>query len=151
VDIREATPEDIPTLVEQGREFWKSTRYSIADHRPYRPDAVATLCEWLMEEGGFIVVLVDDDDVVRGHGLVAVTPFLFDPDIWSAMELAYYIDPDYRGHGTRLLYAMEDEARRRDAEYLSMITMESSMPEVVGGIYNKLGYSKNETVFTKEL
>jgi len=149
--FREATLGDIPQLVEHGEEFWTHTIY-FRKGRPYSKDTVCDLCEWLINGGGFIVVLADDNDSVRGFGLVVVTPFIFDQSFTSALELAYYIAPEARGHfGVALMKQMEKKAREMGASFMSMITMEDSSPEVAAAVYERLGYEKNEVVYTKEL
>lgn len=150
--IRKGKSTDIDVLVAQGREFWKSTRY-VGEGHEYKPEVVANLCEWLMNEGGFIVVLEDDDEVVRGHGLVALAPLIFDPDISCAMEFAFYVEPEYRRGkwGLALLKAMETTAAGMGVQYMTMVTMESSMPRQVETIYNRMGYERTETSYTKEL
>jgi len=149
--FRKGKPTDLKQLVAHGEEFWTHTTY-FKKGRPYSPETVGILCTWLMEEGGFILVLADDDDNVKGFGLVAVTPFIFDKTFDSALELAYYIAPECRGkYGLRLLQGMESKAKEHGAAFMSMITMEDSDPDTAARIYNKLGYEKNEVVYTKEL
>jgi GNAT superfamily N-acetyltransferase len=150
--FREGVIADIVSLVEHGEEFWTHTTY-FKKGRPYNDKAVGDLCLWLItHDHGFITVLADEDNKVRGFGLVIVTPFIFDPTFTSAMELAYYIDPEVRGqYGVALLKEMEKTAKEQGADFMSMITMEDSSPEVAASIYNKLGYEKNEVVYTKEI
>jgi len=143
---------DVDQLVLHGEQFWTHTTY-FKKGRPYSPETVAELCRYLIsEQGGFLLVLADDEDNVKGFGLVSITPLVFDHSITSALELAYYIAPYARGtHGIALLKKMEKIAKLKGADFMSMITMEDSDPEVAARIYNKMGYDKNEVVYTKEL
>lgn len=151
MEFRKGRVADIDQLVEHGEEFWQHTTYFKCGRR-YSPEGVRRLCENLVtDESGFIVVLADGDEV-KGFGLVVLSPFVFDPTFISGLELAYYIAPDTRGrYGVALLKLMEEMAKRRGAEFMSMITMEDSDPEVAARIYKSMGYIKNEVVYTKEL
>lgn len=149
--IRGATLADIPKLVEYGEKFYQQTRH-IEEGIPYNPDEVAILCEWLINvKQGFILVL--DDDGVVGFVLVVEAPFPFSPDIRTAQELAYYVDEDYRktGLGVKLLEHTEKVCKDRGVRYLTMISMESCIPRQAEALYEKLGYSRTETSYTKEL
>lgn len=151
MQIREARPADFPRLVEQGREFWKQTRYP-DEGLEYDPEQVHQLLEYLTtDDNGFVLVVRDEDDEPRGHALVIITPHIFHPATKAAMELAYYIEPEYRGHGGQLLRRVEQVCADKGVRYLSMIAMESSMPETVGAIYEKRGFTKTETTYTKDL
>lgn len=149
--FRRATVDDLHDLLHYGEKFWESTRYFQVDNVPYCPESVETMIRGLLNGGGYIIVLVDDNNKVKGFGLVAVYPNVWNHALTSAGELAFYIDEDYRGHGTgvQLLTAMEGFARIRGVKYMAMISMEHSMD--VGPLYEKMGYVKTETTYTKEL
>jgi len=150
--FREGGSSELHDLVKHGEEFWTHTTY-FKRGREYNQSAVAVLCANLMlQDNGFIVVMLDEEDKCQGFGLVVVAPFVFDPSYKAALELAYYIAPKHRGkYGVRLMQEMEKTAKRYGAEFMSMITMEDSNPEAAARVYNKLGYTKNEVVYTKEL
>ena len=145
---------DIAQLVASGEKFYQWTRH-IRDGIPYNPDAVADLCARLIGnyELGFILVIADDCDVVKGFLLVTTSPFPFSPDITIAGELAYYIDEDLRkgGLGRKLMEHGESVARSRGVRYMTLVAMESSMPEQVAALYRAMGYEKTETTYLKEL
>lgn len=151
--IRGARHSDIDKLVEYGEKFYQWTRH-IRDGIPYNPDAVADLCAWLIDsKDSFILVLADDDDVVKGFLLVATSPFIFSPDIKIAMEFAFYVDEDLRksGLGRKLMEAGEEHARQLGVKYMTLISMETCMPDQVAALYDDMGYQRTETSFVKEL
>lgn len=146
----------IDQLVAWGEKFWEMTRYSQVDKRPYNADSVRQLLDNLVENfetESFVLAVVDAETrtQVHGFGIVAVYPLIWDFDIKCAGELAYYLDPELRGTGVakRLLFSMESVAKHRGVNYMAMISMEHSMD--VGPIYEKMGYTKTETTYTKEL
>lgn len=150
--LRGARVEDIPELVKHGEEFYKMTRH-VNEGIPYNPEAVANLCHLLVTTpAGFILVLTVDDNIV-GFILIAYGPFPFSPDILTAMELAYYIDPKYRKgkYAKFLLEHAEAIAKMQGAKYLTMISMESCHPRHAESVYESMGYSRTETSYTKEL
>lgn len=152
--IRGARIEDIPVLTEYGEKFYQWTRH-IRDGIPYNPDAVADLCNWLIDnmDAGFVLVLADADDVVKGFLLVATSPFIFSPDIKVAGELAFYVDEDLRktGFGRALMEHGEEVARQNGIRYMTLVAMETCMPDQVAALYADMGYQKTETTFVKEL
>lgn len=152
--IRGAKHSDIDTLVAYGEKFYQWTRH-IRDGIPYNPDAVADLCGWLIDnwEHGFILVLADTDDTVKGFILVTVSPFIFSPDVKVAGELAFYVDEDLRrsGLGRELMEYAESVAKVRGIRYMSLIAMETCMPDQVAAMYVDMGYTRTETTFVKEL
>ena len=150
--IRKGRVTDLVELLELGEKFWKETPY-FAMGRDYNKRNCGDLLFGIMLNGnGFIAVLADDEDKAVGVGFGMVAPFIFNHSYKQALELGFYIDPDHRGEwGMKLLQAMEKYAKEAGAEIMSMITMETGTAERAGHIYEKMGYSKNEVVYTKEL
>lgn len=150
--FKEGGYEHLADILRHGEEFWTHTLY-YRKGRKYSKNGAAKLCANLIESPiGFIVVMLDDANVCKGFGMAAVTPFIFDPTFTSGLEIAYYIAPEHRGkYGVRLLQEMEKTAKKYGADFMSMVTMEDSSPEVAARVYTKLGYEKNEVVYTKEL
>lgn len=150
--IRNARVEDIPRLVEWGEEFWNHTYFKQVQDEPYCGEAVGDLCRGLIEgEDGYILVVVDDEDDVRGFALCITYPFVFNPAIKMSGELAWYIDPTLRGGklGLYLLKLAEKIAKFMGVKYMTMISMEHSMD--VGPLYERAGYMKTESTYVKEL
>jgi GNAT superfamily N-acetyltransferase len=150
--IRFAVEQDIPTLVGWGEKFWEHTWFKQELDQEYCGQSVAFLLQGLMnDDHGFVLVVEDEEQQVRGFALIAVSPFVFNLNRKMAGELAWYVDPEYRGHraGLTLLKKAELVAQRRGCDYLSMISMNHSMN--VGPLYEKVGYSPAETTYIKEL
>ena len=77
----------------------------------------------------------------------------FSPKAKIATEVVFYVAPEYRkqGLGEKLLKQTENVARQLGVHLLSMVHLDSVSPEKAEALYNKHGYAKSETVFTKEL
>jgi GNAT superfamily N-acetyltransferase len=151
--IRGAGLPDIEVLVKYGREFWKHTRYWQIDFVPYSEEHVRELINaLLLQQGmGYIVVVEDDEGEVKGFGLVVQTPLIWNRDYKVAGELAFYLDEEVRGSGAgvKLLKTLERIAKHRGIHYMAMISMDHSMD--VGPLYEKMGYVRTETTYTKRL
>lgn len=148
--FRKATFQDMPALVHYGSLFWEHTRWA-QDGWDYDPGSVRDMIQGLIEGLGFIIVVTDEEDNVKGFGLVLEYLNSWNNNISCAGELAFYIDEAYRGDGTgkKLLMLMEAMARKRGVKYMAMISMAHSMD--VGPLYEKMGYVETETTYTKEL
>lgn len=150
--IRGAGGNDIDALVAYGEKFWERTRYSQVDKLPYDAESVRELVTGLIHQPklGYAIV-VEDEGKVKGFGLVVQTPLIWSRKIMVAGELAWYVDPELRGSkaGIRLLQTMERIAKHRGIRYMAMISMEHSMD--VGPLYERMGYIKTETTWSKDL
>ncbi|MBP6203361.1 MAG: GNAT family N-acetyltransferase [Azonexus sp.] len=146
--IRAATPDDIDTLVEMGREFFASAPYSrfIA----YDPDSIRDAvigmvqfgCALVAEAGGQIV------GFIVGH----MAPTWFNRSQWVATEFAWWVAPDHRGStaGVRLLQAFEAWGVSRGAVAVVMsdlILDDGGAP--AGRIFDRLGYAVVERSHAK--
>lgn len=150
--IRWADLLDIPELVYWGEKFWDFTWFKQELNKPYSPESVEALCRHLIQDmSGFILVVADDEDKVRGFVLVTIAPFIYSMNDTIAGELAWYVDPELRGGkiGLQLLAKAELIATMRGVTYMTMISMAHSMD--IGPLYEKMGYSPTETTYVKEL
>jgi GNAT superfamily N-acetyltransferase len=150
--VRRGRPEDIEELRVLGREFYEQTSYHASGVK-YSPTTVYNLLVALMGDLGIVCVAEDDDGKIVGFILVAVFPVPFNVKVSGATELAFYVTPEAQktGIGKQLLNKAEQVAKQRGAKFLSMVSLESVDPEKAQALYTKLGYRKNETLFTKDL
>lgn len=142
--IREATFDDVPRLVELGCEFLKNSRYqgSIAPN----PDAMALLVGALIEQPHGLVLVSEDGGEVTGMiGVIATFHPMSGEKVMS--EMFWYVTPDKRGHGVRLLFAAEKWAKHHGIAKSIMI----SPTKKVSSLYRRLGYSKLEEQFVKAI
>ncbi len=143
--IRRGDTADIIPCTSMAAQFWTHTRYE----DPFDAEHVAYMFTACQRTGVYLVLEVDGAVVGFIAGLAM--PLLGNRHVLQVTELAYWIQPDHRGHGVQLLQAFQDAARERGAKYLNMISLESSMPDVVRRLYESQGFEHSETVFTKQL
>ena len=142
--IRQAKEEDYLAIVDMSREFWSHTQFD----EPLDDESVL---DWLYlcKDSLFVV----DINGPVGFGCFVVAPLLGNKRALIAAELAWWVNPDHRGgrNAIGLLKAMESSARDMGVKYFSMMYMESSMPDSVRKLYEKMGYNVSETTYLKVL
>lgn len=142
--VREATLADVPRIVAMGRRFITETGY--AARIPVNPTQMQAFVERLID-GEFATVFVADEggDVI---GMIGAFTYQHPiSDEFLASEVFWWVEPERRGSGLRLLRAAERWARAKGAVKLQMI---APTPEVER-IYAALGYDKVETTYAREL
>lgn len=141
--IRPATHADIPTLVAMGRQFREQTAYR--DLIAEAPEQMANLCRLLIDGAGAILVLETDGFVVGMIGLHCAPHFFSGEPV--AGEVFWWVDPEHRGGGLRLLKAAEQWAREQGATVLQMIAPDGRVEQ----LYERLGYRAIERTYYRKL
>ncbi|MDZ4254211.1 MAG: GNAT family N-acetyltransferase [Sulfuritalea sp.] len=142
--IREATADDIPRMVEMGMRFNELSEYR--ERIKAKADAITATLGTLIDSPSALVLLAERDGRAVGMiGAIATLHIYSGEPVMS--ELFWWVEPEYRGIGLRLLHAAEDWAR---ANNLTQSVMISPSPEV-SALYRRLGYSPLEEQFVKTL
>lgn len=142
--IRAATAADVPALVAMGCRFLAETSYGAR----LRCDPVHMThfaLALLQHHDGHIFVAEQDGHPV---GMLAVQCFLhpYSGDRYAA-ELWWWVNPEARGHGLRLLRAAEVWAKAHGAVKLHMI----APTDTIGHLYARRGYVPLETTYERSL
>lgn len=145
--IRRAFESDFGSIVELSREFWKSTMFE----EPFEADHTLKMVEMAYEHG--LLAVLEADGVVEGFAAGVSSFLLGSTQAKCGTELAWYLSPDHRRgkNGVALLQFMEQLAKEQGIKYWNMASMQSSMPEYVNRLYEKMGYTHSETTYTKVL
>jgi len=142
--IRPATEDDIPRLVEMGERFLTETVYHA--RVPVNPVQMATtVLRLLSTEAGAVFVSDRDGALVGMIGMI-----VFDNPITgesTVSELFWWVEPEHRGCGLRLLKRAEQWGRESGARKVHMI---APTPDVAR-LYERLGYEQLETTFQRAL
>ncbi len=139
MDVRPATPADIPALRSISRRSWER------DPVLTRETATETVDEWYGEdrlredvEASDVRVLVAVAEAVIGfsHGIV-------DGDVGTVLRL--YVDPDYRreGVGSHLLEAACRDMAERGVERVQAMTLAANDPG--NEFYRANGFERTST------
>ena len=144
--IREASPKDFDAILDMCEVFWGHTQFSESFNRQHTKQMVEM--SWDHE-----LLIVVDDGGVCGFMAAIKSPLLGSPDAWMATELAWWVNPEKRGkmYGMGLISALERLCIEQEVKYVNLAYMETSMPEKVAKLYQKLGYELQETYYTKVL
>jgi len=140
--VREAVEDDFEAILDLCQVFWTYTVFPEEFERDHTLNMVR-----MASDHGLLAVL----DPIVGFAAGIKSHLLGSTQAMMGTELAWWVDPLHRGNGGRLLEFMEGLAKREGVKYWNMMSMESSMPEAVGQMYEKMGYRHIETTYMKEL
>lgn len=140
--IRPAVPADIPRLVAMGQRFRAETGYS--KHMSENLWQMEKTAAFLISSGGLLV------SELRGE-LIGMIGFALYPHLLSgetvAGEVMWWVEPEYRGGGIKLLLEAERRARADGAKRMQMI----APCDEVARVYQRCGYEYVESAYQKTL
>ena len=112
-------------------------------------DNIYNLVSAYRESGQFICV----GEEGKGGIIGVVSNAWFNPEIVTVQELGWWVEPEYRGttFAIKVLKAFEKEAKAIGASKVMMLSLDSLSPEVLHSMYLRLGYSKLENLYIKEV
>lgn len=136
VTIRLAKEDDIPRLVGMGRRFRAESSYS--KHLAENPERMAQLGRQLLANDGLL--LMERDGVTIGMlGFIVHSHFISGEIV--AGEVFWWVEPEHRGDGLKLVEETKRRARLIGARYLDMV----APSERVARLYRYLGYEWMES------
>lgn len=142
--IRPATMEDIGAIVDMGTRFLRESEYA-AVMQPSRMHLAAFAARLLEREDAVIFLAFRAQQPV---GMLAA--YVFEHPYSgerTASELVWWVEPEHRGVGVRLLKAAEHWAKEQGATVIQMIAPNRH----VGEFYRRVGYRPVETVFQRKV
>lgn len=142
--IRDATHADIPVLLDMGARFAEAT--GLSDIIPFDAETVERLFIHLIESDDGILLVMDGGAVGA-----LMFPAMINGNHRTAQELFWWVDPDKRGNGSRLVTALESTARERGAKSLIMSTIGDLDREELARFYERRGYRPADRNFLRAL
>lgn len=140
--IRTAKREDLPRIVEMGQHFRSEPHYE--RYLKDDPDCMNRLAIKLIDEQTLLV------SEANGR-ITGMLGFIVYPHFISGEktvgEVVWWVEPEHRGQGIRLLIEMENRARVVGAKHLQMIAPNSA----VAHVYIRRGYEFVESTFQRNL
>lgn len=145
--IRSATVDDFDAILDLSAEFWQHTQFE----EPFDREHTCVMVKMAYDHGLLCVLEINDKVVGFCAGIKSF--LLGSKAAKTGTELAWWVDPENRGgrNGVKLLEFMEDMAKMAGVKYWNMVSMQSSMPDVINRMYERMGYSLEETTWTKVL
>lgn len=143
--IRAATENDFSEILRMSADFWLHTQFS----EPFEAEHTKNMVKMAFDHG--LLAVVEINGLVVGFCAAVKSYILGSTKAMCATELAWWIDPEHRQgkNGVALLQFMEGLVQEQGIKYWTMVSMQSSMPEVVGRMYERMGYVHSETCYTK--
>ncbi len=144
--IRIAAKDDIPSILALCEDFWKHTLYK----EEFDSDHTEIMVNMALDHGLLAVLEIDG---IAGFVAGIKSYLMASKQALTGTELAWWVNPEHRRgrKGINLMLFIEDLAKKQGIKYWNMISMESSSPDTANRIYQRLGYSKTETSYTKVL
>jgi GNAT superfamily N-acetyltransferase len=138
--------------IEEAKEIFKMAKqYQGGFSRHVKVDvdyATGVWMRWLSNGAGIVFALKKDERIIGGLGAIKM------PDIHSglltAVETFWFVNPEDRGDGLKLLDAYEKWAEESGCKRVAIIHLADSFPEVLEKIYRRRGYELIESHYVKE-
>lgn len=141
--IRVAKKEDFDAILDLSEVFWTHTEYE----EPFEREHTRAYVEMAYQHGLLAVVETMGEIVGFAAGIKA--PLMGNSSVFAGTELAYWVNPEYRGCGVRLLKFIEDLARLAGVKYWCMVSLQSCDPDNANSIYERMGYHLTEMTYLK--
>jgi len=145
--IRPAELSDLPRLVEMGERFFNAAGWP--EVASWDVESITRTLSFLITEDAGAVFVLDHDGQLVGMAGGMLNPFYFNANHRTGQELFWWVEPEYRGEGSKLFDALEGWARDSGAQSFSMIALDRIKPEVMGRIYRMRGYRAAEHSYIK--
>ena len=141
--IREATLDDLPALLDMGREFYAASAF---DAIGFNEDTARAMLQVLIGSPTGVLLIAEG-----GMAAALVYPFYFNAEHTTAQELFWWVAPQARGGGLgrQLIAALEAAVQARGAKSLSMIALAEIDGPAVAELYRRHGYRASEQSFIK--
>ena len=144
MQIVKATEHDIYAIACAMKEFENHTKHVKVDI-----DYTTGRYKPLVREGKAVFFILRDD-VVRG-AIGGIKAKDLHEDKLVAVETVWFVNPNYRGQGIKLLKHFEQWAKNEWCDAVAMIHLQDSMPDALKGLYEKRGYSLVESHYVMKV
>lgn len=152
IDIRAATEDDIPEIVEMGARFYAESKWEdiIAAFDPVSFEI--TVRHMMVPESGGIVLVAQNGSGLAGMAAAAIFPCFFNLHVLQAQEVFIWCAPSARGHaGPRLMDGLETVAKGLGAKAMMGGKVDGLRDAAMTAFWTRRGYRAGETSFVKAL
>lgn len=146
-DIRRATEDDIPCIMEMGEKFYNESPYAAL--KPFNYKGMEAYAKMLVKDHFFLIALKNEEPVGMAASYMAFLPI--NPDLFVSSEVVFWVSPECRGSSLaiRLMGALEATIEEVEPDVSFMSAMSSS-PAVTDKLYKKMGYFPTETAYMRK-
>ena len=142
--IRQATQEDMPRIIDMAVRFNAETSYR--NFIDVTPERVAQSFETITKDPNSVILVSGSDGAVTGMIVMMICPHPFSGERIS-YEVVWWVDPESRGDGVKLLRAAEKFSKDSGVKKMHMIAPNDK----VGHFYERLGYTQVEVAYQRSL
>lgn len=150
-EIRAAEPEDLPYLLDMGREFFDhsgSAAFTTFDESSF----TATLMSLMAGVSGGVLLVAEAEGSVVGMAACVVFPFYANMATLIGQEIFWWVSPDRRkGVGGSLLDELEAEATRKGAKIFIGANLSGEHSAAFARLYRRRGYVPGENTHLRIL
>ena len=141
--ITDATQYDLESIYKCAVSFFEYARYEEKYGLPLDKDSFIKMVIPYVEDGICLLYRETEFGEVRGGICGMVIPWGYNNSIKICMELFYWMDPDVRGQGIKLIKAYEERVKEAGARNM-MIQPETELTEKIAMLYKRRGYKMLE-------
>ncbi len=145
--IREARIDEVRKVAEFMKQFEQHTGFVKVD-----VNHATKQYERFYATGIGIMIILEDDNTGELYGGIGAIAL---PDIhcgiMTAVETFWFVSPEHRGQGLKLLKAFEDWGKKMKCKRLALIHLADSYPEILEKIYIRKKYKLVEKHFIREV
>jgi GNAT superfamily N-acetyltransferase len=144
--VRRGSVEDLPAIEPLGARFYAEARLP----GRFVPAVWAATWQRLLAGGNGALFLLERTGEVCGALGAIIFPDPNDGDL-VASEMFWFVAPEARGAGLRLLGAFEAWAAERGAQRLGMVHLATAGADRLAKLYERRGYRCVQTDYLKEI
>ena len=149
--IRDALICDLDGLTVCANNFFQYAEFHQYGWYLDDDDFKALMTEHIENPNGIVLCLMDGLKVVGGIAS-GIAPFIYNRSKKIALELYFWVEPEYRGIKTIKMFKQYEQRLRDMGVCWSMMTLpETFMGPKIKSFYEKMGYVKSGTTFVKIL
>lgn len=145
--IRRGVEEDISACVEMARDFHE-VAYGLHGI-PFCEESTDVSFAMCLDHG--LLVVAEHEGEIVGMAAGVKSPMTMNHNYIVGAELCWWVKPEHRkgNTGIKLVIRLEELAKDLGVKVWSMLLLESSEPEKVAKIYDKMGYIPSERTYIK--
>ncbi len=143
--IRDITPEDKYQILRLVEMFFKERLERVGTF--YSPEHASTHFDMFIKQPGILALCAVDDGVIVGMIAGIASSIIFSKEV-AMQEIVWYVQPDKRKCGLRLLREFEQRSKERGLNNIMMVGMSK---DPIIDLYGRLGYHPMQETFIKWL
>ena len=98
-----------------------------------------------------VLLVSDENGILTGTIGGMLVPWMGDSSQYILLESWWWVNPESRGTGGRLIKSFEKEGREKGAKFLIMMTLDSDKEKSLETFYQRFGMQHLEHHYMKEL